>query len=159
MNRQLSGQVRTPGTASAAPTGRAIPEGERARFEAVGERLIRTVYVAENEWDIELELSCFADPYADHFAGRASLLPVSVLRPALRSFHAENPTMHRDIEEVVNMGNRSALRWHLTAEGSGSERISQHGCSVVEHDGERIGKFWAYYPDLAQVFPAILQLE
>lgn len=159
MVRQLSGKVRAPGTASAAPSGPPIPEGERARYEAVGERLIRTVYEAENARDIETQLSCYADPLLDHFAGRVNALPLSRARRILSAWWESVPGLHREIEEVLAMGNRAVLRWHLTADELDGKPVDQHGCSVIEHDGERITKFWAYYPDLAQVFPAVLQLE
>jgi len=159
MNRQLSGKLRAPGTASAAPGGPPIPENERAQYEAAGERLIRTVYEAENERDIEKQLACYADPLLDHFAGRASATPQRVARKILPTWWESLPGLHRDIEEVISLGNRAVLRWHMTAHPVGREAVSQHGCSVIEHDGHRITKFWAYYPDLAQVFPAILQLE
>jgi len=159
MNRQLSGKVRTPGTASAAPTGPAIPESERTRYEEVGERLIRTVYEAENERDIEKQAACYTDPLLDHFAGRVSPMPLSYGRKVLPGWWASVPGLHRNPEEVLAMGNRAVLRWHMTADDIDGKPISQHGCSVVEHDAERITKFWAYYQDLAQVFPAVLGLE
>jgi len=159
MVRQLSGRVRAPGTASAAPAGRPIPEGERARYEAAGERLIRTVYEAENVRDIEKQLACYADPLLDHFAGRVNALPLSRARRNLPAWWESVPGLHREIEEVLAMGNRAVLRWHMTADELDGKPVDQHGCSVIEHDGERITKFWAYYPDLAQVFPAVLQLE
>lgn len=159
MNRELHGKLRTPGTASAAPSGRPIPEGERARYEAVGERLIRTVYEAENERDVEKQLACYADPLLDHFAGRATPTPIARGRAMLPGWWENVPGLHREIEEVLAFGNRAVLRWHMTAGDIDGKSVSQHGCSVIEHDGERITKFWAYYPDLAQVFPAILGLE
>lgn len=159
MVRQLSGRVRAPGTASAAPARRPIPEGERARYEAAGERLIRTVYEAENVRDIEKQLACYADPLLDHFAGRVNALPLSRARRNLPAWWESVPGLHREIEEVLAMGNRAVLRWHMTADELDGKPVDQHGCSVIEHDGERITKFWAYYPDLAQVFPAVLQLE
>lgn len=159
MVRQLSGKVRAPGTASAAPSGPPIPEGERARYEAAGERLIRTVYEAENERDIEKQLACYADPLMDHFVGRVNALPLSRARRILPPWWESVPGLLREIEEVLAFGNRAVLRWHMTADEIDGKPVDQHGCSVIEHDGERITKFWAYYPDLAQVFPAVLQLE
>ncbi|MBI5948544.1 MAG: nuclear transport factor 2 family protein [Chloroflexi bacterium] len=158
MNRQLSGQVRTPGRDGAAATGPAIAETERARMSAIGERLIRTVYETEAAKDVARHISCYADPLLDHQYGRAMVTPLDRLSTALERFYAANPTLRREVEEVINTGNRSTLRWHLTAEREDGEPISQHGCSVIEHDGEKITKFWAYYPDLVAVFPAILQL-
>lgn len=159
MVRQLSGKVRAPGTDSAAPSGPPIPEGERARYEAAGERLIRTVYEAENERDIEKQLACYADPLMDHFVGRVNALPLSRARRILPPWWESVPGLLREIEEVLAFGNRAVLRWHMTADEIDGKPVDQHGCSVIEHDGERITKFWAYYPDLAQVFPAVLQLE
>lgn len=60
---------------------------------------------------------------------------------------------------MLAFGNRAVLRWHMTANEIDGKPVDQHGCSVIEHDGERIQRFWAYYPDLAQVFPAVLGLE
>jgi predicted ester cyclase len=159
MVRQLSGKVRAPGTASAAPSQPPIPEGERARYEAAGQRLIRTVYEAENERDIEKQLACYADPLLDHFVGRVNALPLSRARRILPPWWESVPGLLREIEEVLAFGNRAVLRWHMTADEIDGKPVDQHGCSVIEHDGERITKFWAYYPDLAQVFPAVLQLE
>ena len=159
MNRQLSGRVRTPGTASAAPTGPPILESERARYEAIGERLFRTIYEAANRRDFEAELACYADPLLDHYAGRAIPMTLSRGRTALPAFYASNPKLQRDVEEVINLGNRSVLRWHLTSEDADGSPISQHGCTVVEHDGEKIGRAWAYYPNLGQLMPAVLGLE
>lgn len=158
MVRQLSGAVRAPGTASAAPVGPPIPESERARYEAAGERLIRTVYEAENERDIEKQLACYADPLLDHFAGRANAMPLSRARRMLPAWWESTPGLHRDIEDVLAFGNRAVLRWHMTAGPLEGKPVDQHGCTVVEHDGQRINRMWAYYPDLAQVFPSILQL-
>ncbi len=159
MNRQLSGEVREPGTASAARVAPPVPENERARYEVVGERLIRTAYDAENERDIEKQLACYADPLLDHFAGRAKALPLSVARDALPAWWASLPGLHRDIEEVLALGDRAVLRWHLTAEPLHGQPVSQHGCSVIEHDGERIRKFWTYYADVAALYPAIRELD
>ncbi|MBK6318520.1 MAG: ester cyclase [Dehalococcoidia bacterium] len=159
MNRQLSGKLRTPGTVSAALEGPPIPEGERARYEAIGARLIRAVYEAENARDIEKQLACYADPLLDHFAGRANTMSMSAARRILPAWWASLPGLHREIEEVLAFGNRAILRWHMTAEPMDGKPVDQHGCSVIEHDGERIAKFWAYYPDLAQVLPAVLGLE
>lgn len=159
MDRQLAGKVRAPGAASAAPSGPPIPEGERARYEEAGERLIRTVYEAENERDIEKQLACYADPLLDHFAGRVNAVPVSRARRILPAWWESVPGLHREIEEVLAMGNRAVLRWYLTAAELDGKPVSQHGCSVVEHDGERITRMWTYYPDVAQVFPAVLGLE
>lgn len=159
MNRQLSGTVRTAGTASAAPSGPLLADSERERHEAIGERLIRTVYEAENDRDIEGQLACYADPLLDHFAGRVTAFSPSIARAVLPTWWASVPGLHREIEEVLAFGNRALLRWHMTADAIDGKPVDQHGCSVVEHNGERITKFWAYYPDLAQVFPAILQLE
>ena len=47
----------------------------------------------------------------------------------------------------------------MTADQLDGKPVSQHGCTVVEHDGERITGMWTYYPDVAQVFPAVLGLE
>lgn len=159
MVRQLSGKVRAPGTASAAPSQPPIPEGERARYEAAGQRLIRTVYEAENARDIEKQLACYANPLLDHFAGRVNAMPLSRARRILPPWWESVPGLLREIEEVLAFGNRAVLRWHMTADEIDGKPVDQHGCSVIEHDGERITKFWAYYPDLAQVFPAVLQLE
>jgi predicted ester cyclase len=159
MVRQLSGKVRAPGTASAAPSGPPIPEGERARYEAVGERLIRTVYEAENARDIEKQLACYANPLLDHFAGRVNAMPLSRARRILPAWWESVPGLHREIEEVLAMGNRAVLRWHMTADELDGKPVDQHGCSVIEHDGEHITRMWTYYPDVAQVFPAVLGLE
>lgn len=159
MVRQLSGKVRAPGTVSAAPSGLPIPEAERARYEAAGERLIRTVYEAENERAIDKQLACYADPLLDHFAGRVNVMPLSRARRILPAWWESVPRLHRDIEEVLAMGNRAVLRWHMTAAELDGKPVSQHGCTVVEHDGERITRMWTYYPDVAQVFPAVLGLE
>ena len=157
--RQLSGKLRAPGTVSAVPEGAPVPEGERARYEAVGARLIRTVYEAENERDIEKQLACYADPLLDHFAGHASAMSSTRARRVLPAWWESIPRLHRDIEEVLAFGDRAVLRWHMTADDIDGKPVDQHGCSVIEQDGERITKFWAYYPDLAQVFPAVLGLE
>lgn len=159
MNRQLCGSVRMPGTASATPVGPPIPESERARYEEVGERLIRAVYEAENERDVDKQLACYHDPLVDHFAGRSTAMRQTAARQMLPAWWAGLPGLHRDIEEVIALGDRAVLRWHMTAQPDGGEQVSQHGCSVIEHDGDRITKFWAYYPDLAAVFPAVLQLK
>jgi hypothetical protein len=98
-------------------------------------------------------------PTVAHFAGRAVTAPLAALRVGRLDSWANNPTTHRAVEEVINLGNRSTLRWDLTGEDHEGKALSQHRCSVVEHDGERITKFWAYYPDLAQLVRAILQLQ
>jgi len=84
---------------------------------------------------------------------------MSAARRILPAWWASLPGLHREIEEVLAFGNRAILRWHMTAEPMDGKPVDQHGCSVIEHDGERIAKFWAYYPDLAQVLPAVLGLE
>ncbi|MGE0599132.1 MAG: nuclear transport factor 2 family protein [Dehalococcoidia bacterium] len=154
--RQLAGKVRPPGTSSAAPQGPPIPEHERARYEEAGERLIRTVYASENEGDIEKQLACYADPLLDHFAGNVMTSSRALLRAALPAWWESLPGHHRDVEEVLVFGDRAVLRWHLTTDDIDGKPVSQHGASVIEHDGTQIRRFWAYYPDVAQVFPAIV---
>lgn len=158
MNRQLSGQVRTPGTAPAAPNGPPIPEAERARYEAVGERLARKLYECELARDVEGYVACYSDPVVSHLFGRQLRVPRAAFGPATIGYWGDNPGISREIEEAINLGNRTLLRWHLTADAKDGHPVSQHGAIVFEHDGERITSDWAYYPDLAQIVPTILQL-
>lgn len=158
MNRQLSGKARTPGTASAAPSGPPIPEGERARYEAVGERLARKVYEGEAKHDLEGWVSCYSDPVVTHSFGTRIEVSHEAFGVGTRQWWAENPGVSREIEEIISFGNRTVVRWHLTAQPKGGKPVSQHGAIVFENDGERIVADWPYYPDLAQLLPAVLQL-
>ncbi|MEZ4492746.1 MAG: ester cyclase [Dehalococcoidia bacterium] len=155
MNRQLSGRSREPGDASAAPIDISVSESERSRYEAIGERLARQVYEGEAAKELDRWVGAYADPFLDYGYGHARSMSGEFMRSATKAVWKATPSVRREVEEVINTGNRTTLRWHLTADGPDGNPISQHGCTVFEHDGELITRSWAYYPDIVKVFPAI----
>jgi predicted ester cyclase len=153
VTRQLAGQQRAPGTVSAGPA-RMVPEADRARLEAAGERLMRKVYESRSAGDLDGELSCYANPMLDHYFGKATAVDPVQARPLFAAIYAAYPGIRQPILELISIGARTIATWHLTDERAGKQ-VSQHGCTVIEHDGERITRVWTYYPDVLEVFPQI----
>lgn len=159
MNRQLSGKLRTPGTVSAAPEGLPIPEAERAQYEEIGERLARKVYQCEASRDLDGWVNCYSNPIVTHGLGRRFEMGHDAFRRGTLQWWRDNPGVRREIEEIIGLGNRTVVRWHLVAEPKNGAPVSQHGAIVFENDGERIVGSWPYYADIAQLMPTVPELK
>ena len=153
--RRFSGGDFLPGTASAARTGPRLPEFERARYEAVGETLGSRFFEAERNKDNAAMTGCFAREFTDHIQGHPLRITPAALAAANERLWAISPNLKRTPEEIISIGDRTAVRWHLTNTSPEGKAISQHGCSFFEHDGEHVIRTWAYFPNLLAAFPGI----
>jgi len=128
------------------------PTWNRA-WQKAGANLVRRVYQAENDRDIDAYLSCFASPWLHHIFGRP--IPMG---PDSRTFILSTlgtRDAHDEIEEIVSIGDRVAVRFHIRFVGTDGAPISQHGCKIYEHDGQRITRDWAYWPNLGEFNPSV----
>ncbi|HZH03158.1 MAG TPA: nuclear transport factor 2 family protein [Myxococcaceae bacterium] len=109
-------------------------------------QFIEALHTLEQKGDLEPLVSLFSDAAElSNLAAPRVFRGPEAIRQFWREYRGTFRELRSDFRNVIESGDRVALEWETTGTAHTGAPIEYQGVSILEFDGDRLNRFFAYF--------------
>ena len=114
--------------------------------KGITENFVRALRELENNGDVEVMVPLFAETSEiGNTALKETLKGIEGVREFWTNYRGTFAELESNFRNRIAAEGGSALEWETTGRSADGEEIRYQGVSVLEHDGGKITRFFAYF--------------
>jgi hypothetical protein len=111
----------------------------------LAKKFIEALHALEEKRDVETISALFADDSEVNNVVTVENSHPLAAREFWQKYRDNFGEVHSEFTNKIYDDERAALEWTTTGTGAGGEEIEYEGVSILETDGKRITRFFAYF--------------